>query len=97
MKIIATAGRELFIVEATSDELARCMGYYSQSSFPRGTGLEIGHEIAVCEAYTHARDIVSASKELTDAKEKLQRTIAAITSMEKILAPKAVSIAQKMH
>lgn len=94
MKIIARINREHFIVQATDNELAKCAGYAFESSMKQP--FDVGHEVNVTDAYEHATAIISASRELEEAKQKLQRTINAIEKMQSVLSPKAESIKAKL-
>lgn len=94
MKIIAVISRNTFLIEANSDELAKCVGQ------PYGSGLkvslEVGAELNVTEAYEHATAIISSSEELESAKRKLLKTVGAIENMQAKLDPKAASIKAKL-
>lgn len=95
MQIIGTVERDVFIVQATADELAKCMGYSYSTSVPSANKLEVGREINVTEAYSTTSNVIGSDRELNEVRERLLRTVAAIDSARKILGPKVALVKSK--
>lgn len=96
MKIIASTGNDAFIVEATADELAKCQGYPYNSTAPSEKRARIGQEVNVTDAYTMASDLVNSSREMTNAKESLEKVLRGLNAAMKVVIPRSDSVKTKM-
>ena len=61
MKVIATTGRDGYLLEANIYEIGRIMGEYSASA----RKIEVGSDIPVSDLYDATREIVQNSEERT--------------------------------
>ena len=93
MKIIATAGRDKYIMEASNYEVGRIMGAYSGSEFQ----LEIGQDVPVSELYESTREIVAGAKELTDQSEKVLKLMRSLAKFGATVSPIAENILAKQN
>lgn len=94
MKIIASTTGRYFLVEMEEDEIAKACGHPYASRMANRPA--VGQEINVTDAYSRTTEIIAAEPELTAAKEKLERVISAIETMQTLLKPKASLIKAKM-
>lgn len=81
MKIIGKTGNG-YIIDASNDELANLLGYYSHYSFGGGNERmtpKIGDEVNVAQMFKHLYELGSAQKEIAATAAKL-RTAADLIS-----------------
>ena len=93
MKIIATAGRDKYIMEASTYEVGHIMGAYFGSEFQ----LEIGQDVPVSELYESTREIVAGAKELTDQSEKVLKLMRSLAKFGATVGPIAKNILVKQN
>ena len=96
MKIIASANRCTFLVEAHEDELAKCAGYPYTTSMPDSKRPAVGVEIDVTSAYENASNLISTNGQLEDAVEKMQRAIKTVEKLKEVLAPAGKAVKSQM-
>ena len=96
MKIIAQIANSEWMVQANSDELAKCAGYYLNCTTPEIKRPQIGREVNVTEAYATTAGLIESDKELKDAKQKVVSLIGSIEKLQAVLAPKIANLKAKM-
>ena len=96
MKIIAEIDRDTFLIQASSQEIARCSGWYSNYAAPDGSKAKVGLEINISEAYECATGVIAGSVELAAAKTALQKVISSVEKFQTVLDPKSALIKSKL-
>ena len=85
MKIIGET-KEGYIIEASKDEVANIMGFYSNFQIPTDKKVKIGEEIEIEKIYARYRafESIIKSKDFNNALLRLTDTIEVLTPVEKL-------------
>lgn len=89
MKIIATTGRDSYLLSADAREIGRIMG----EDFANNRS--VGTEIPISDMYIATREIVAGAKELTDQSEKVLKLMNALKKFGATIGPIAAKISEK--
>lgn len=88
MKIAAKISDSRVLVEMSSDELARIIGYSSDYTLKKAdsNALSVGKEYDIDERFSNINDLASLPKTITDLKKQLDNAMKTMERAEKAVA-----------
>ena len=93
MKIIATISTGVLLIEASSDELAKIMGFAGESYLKdRGRELTVGREIKVASLYRALEVSRGRKTEIATLAEQLRKAAGRVDSINQALAEPIVEV-----
>lgn len=92
MKIIGTVGSDLFLVEASSNDLAQLMGFASAYNLKDGDKLAVGKKIEVSPLYQALQVSRARKDEIAELANKLRAVAGRVDSINQALAAPIVEV-----